>query len=122
MIFSSSASNITTNVNNNLQSISITSTALTNIQNQFTSATSTYLSKAQSYGLYSLEAIFAFILLGTMLSLLGILATFVFDIISCKKLVLTGWVIFGFFYFAIVVILVVFLGIGGVSYSFCGFF
>lgn len=57
-----------------------------------------------------------------MLSILGIIFTYLFKLFTCKKLVNSGWVLFGLLYFGIIMVLFIFLSFGGLSYSFCKYF
>lgn len=66
-----------------------------------------------------MEAAFGLILLGSIISLLGVISTHIFDLFTCKKMVNGGWILFGFIYFAVVGVMMLFLVVGGVSQSFC---
>lgn len=122
MLFASSASNITYNTNSNLQSITGVTSLLSNLQVGLTKFSNDYLSYASNYGIYVMEAIFGLILLGSMISLLGLLSTHIFDLLKCIKMVHGGWVLYGFMYFAVVAVMFAMLVIGGVSNSFCEYF
>jgi hypothetical protein len=72
--------------------------------------------------LYLIEGIFGLILAGSLLIILGVIATHSFDIFACKTTVHIGWVIYGLTYFGIIVITFIFFSLGGLSYSFCKFY
>jgi hypothetical protein len=78
-----------------------------------------FVKVAVNTGLYIMQAIFGAVLLASMISLLGIISTHIFDLFVCKKFVHTGWVMFGFLYFAVVFVLFILLAVGGLSYNFC---
>lgn len=77
---------------------------------------------ASTIGIYAIEGTFGIILFSSILSVLGIISTFLFKLLNCRKVVTGGWVIFGFIYFAILIILVILLAAGGLSYNFCQYF
>jgi hypothetical protein len=116
-----SAQNITNNTNSNLQGISIASKYLSNIELSINSF-QTFVSFALNPGLYIVQAVFGVVLLGCMLSLLGLISSHVFAIYGCRHLVHGGWGLLGFMYFAVLGVLFVFLAVGGLSYSFCQYF
>jgi hypothetical protein len=70
-------------------------------------------------GLYMVQAIFGVILLGSLISLLGIISSHIFELYGCKQLVHGGWTLLGFMYFAVLGVLFIFMSVGGISYSFC---
>jgi uncharacterized membrane protein len=119
MLFASSASNITYNTNANLQSITGVTSLLNKIQVGLTTFSNNYIAYATNYGIYVMEAIFGLILLASMISLLGLLSTHIFDLLKCIKMVHGGWALYGFAYFAVVGVTFAILVIGGVSNSFC---
>ena len=61
-------------------------------------------------------------LLASLLSLFGILSTHVFDILACKRMVNLGWVIYGLIYFGVLLVMLFFLSMGGITYTFCEYF
>lgn len=81
-----------------------------------------YLNYSISPGILLIEAIYGIVLLSTMLSIIGIIFTYLFKLFTCKRLVNGGWLMFGLLYFGITVILFVLLSFGGISYSFCNYF
>ena len=119
MTFASSASNITYNTNNNLQSITQVTTLLQNVNTALNNFDTNYLSYTIDYAIYGLEVVFGIILLASLISLMGLISTHIFDLFACTKMVNTGWILFGLLYFVIVGVLVAFLGIGGVSHTLC---
>jgi hypothetical protein len=117
-----SAQNITANTNSNLQGISIASSYLTAIQASIASFQQQFISVALGQGLYVIQAVFGVILLGCLISLLGIISSHIFELFGCKNLVYGGWVLLGLMYFAVLGVLFLFLTVGGLSYSFCEYF
>ncbi len=69
-----------------------------------------------------LEGVFAFVLTGSLLVLLGVISSHVFDIYNCRTMVHLGWTIFGLTYVAIIGLTFVFLSVGSVGYGFCSYF
>jgi hypothetical protein len=61
-------------------------------------------------------------LLGSLISLLGMISSHIFDLFTCKKMVNIGWGLFGLTYVAVMAVMVFFMVIGGVSNSFCTYF
>lgn len=117
-----SAQNITANTNSNLQSISVASTYLAAIKLSVEGFQERFISVAMGQGLYVVQAVFGVILLGCLISLLGIISSHIFELFGCKNLVYGGWVLLGFMYFAVLGVLFIFLTVGGLSYSFCEYF
>jgi hypothetical protein len=113
--------NVTTNTNNNLQSITVASQYLGQIQNAVQTFADSSLKTAVGYGIYLMEGVFAFILIGSLVSLLGVVSTHTFDILACKKMVHGGWVVLGCSYFAVLGVLFVMLAIGGLTLNFCDY-
>lgn len=122
MTFSNSIPSITSNTNINLQKITQVTNQLNYSQQSWDKFNSDYLNYATDLGIYVIEALFGTILLATLITLLGLISTHIFDIFACKKMVNAGWALFGIQYFALLVVLFVFLTIGGVSYCFCQYF
>ena len=117
-----SAANITSNTNSNLQSITIASTYLNNIKVSIETFKTNFIDIALGSGLYIVQAIFGVILLGSLVSLLGIISSHIFELYGCKQMVHGGWVLLGFMYFAVVGVLFIFLAVGGLSYNFCDYY
>jgi len=69
-----------------------------------------------------MEAIFGVIVLGSLISLMGIVSTHVFDILRCGKLVMGGWILIGIAFFGVVGVLLVWLAVGGIGSSFCQYY
>lgn len=122
MMFSNSVTSITTNTNVNLQKISIVTTQLNYSQTAIDYINENYLNLATGLGIYAIEALFGIILLATLISLLGLISTHVFEIFACKKMVHAGWALLGVQYFGVLVVLFAFLSIGGISYCICQYF
>lgn len=119
MMFSSSATNIALNTNNNLESITVASSLLTNIQAYLDVFKTKYLSVALDKGIYIMEGIFGLILLASLMSVLGVISTHLFDLFKCTKMVNAGWVLLGFGYLLVLAVLILMLIIGGTSHTFC---
>jgi hypothetical protein len=117
-----SAANITSNTNSNLQGITIASTYLDNIQVSINSFKTNFIDVALGSGLYIVQAIFGVILLGSLVSLLGIISSHIFELYGCKQMVHGGWVLLGCMYFSVLGVLFIFLAVGGLSYNFCDYY
>jgi hypothetical protein len=117
-----SAASVTVNANLNLQGITIASSYLTGIQDSVKLFTSTYLDYSLTTGIYIMQAIFGVIVLGSLIALMGVVSTHIFDILRCSKLVVGGWVLIGLAFFGVLGVLLVWLAIGGVGASFCQYY
>jgi len=122
MMFSNSVGSITINTNLNLQKITIVTNQLNISQANIDYINQNYLTYATGLGIYVIEALFGTILLATLITLLGLISTHIFEIFACKRLVNAGWVLFGFQYFGVLVVVLAFLTVGGISYCFCQYF
>ena len=54
--------------------------------------------------------------------ILGIVATHVFDMITCKTVVHLGWVIYGITYFGVIALVFLFFSLGSLSYVYCAYY
>jgi hypothetical protein len=122
MNLKNSAQNITSNTDSNLKGISNAANYLNNIKVSVNYFQTSFISIGVSMGLYAIQGIFGIVLLASIVSLLGIISTHIFDVLTCRRFVHTGWVIFGFIYFAILLVLFILLSVGGLSYHFCQYF
>jgi hypothetical protein len=122
MNLKNSALNITTNTDSNLKSISSAAQYLNNIQKSVNYFQNSFISIGVSMGLFAIQGIFGIVLLASIISLMGIISTHIFDVLACRKFVHTGWVVFGLIYFGILFVLFIQLSVGGLSYSFCQYF
>jgi hypothetical protein len=77
---------------------------------------------ATDYGIYAMEAAFGLILLASLMSLLGVISTHLFDLFKCTRMVHAGWVLLGIGYLTVLAVMLAMLAIGGVSHSFCDYF
>lgn len=114
-----SAQNITSNTASNMQGITSATAYLTSILESVNAFDSGFTSLAASKGVIIAEAVLGIVVLASLLTLLGVLSTHLFGLLTCKRFVHLGWVCLGFSYFAVLAVLVVFLAVGGLSYSFC---
>jgi hypothetical protein len=117
-----SANNIQANTIINLQSFTMNSNYVDSSTASINNFSSDIFESLFSWGLYLIEAILAFILVGSVMTLMGVIAAHFFEVYTCKTCVHLGWVTFGLTYFGIVVIGFFFFGMGGLSYSFCQFY
>jgi hypothetical protein len=122
MTFVSSASTVANNTNNNLNSITQATDVLANVNAALNVFSTTYLAYMTDYAIYAMEAVFGVILLGSLMLLLGMISSHVFDLFTCKKMVNGGWCLLGLLYFGVVGSMVFLLVIGGVSHVFCDYF
>jgi len=86
-----------------------------------TTFVTSYLNYSISPGILLVEAVYGIVLLSTMLSIIGIIFTYLFKLFTCKKLVNGGWVLFGLLYFGITATVFLLLSFGGLSHSFCNY-
>lgn len=114
-----SAQNITSNTASNMQGITSATAYLTSILESVNAFDSGFTSLAASKGVIIAEAVLGIVVLASLLTLLGVLSTHLFGLLTCRRFVHLGWVCLGFSYFAVLAVLVVFLAVGGLSYSFC---
>ena len=56
------------------------------------------------------------------MSLLGLISSHIFDLFTCRKMVNGGWCLFGIIYCIVLVMMVFFMVLGGVSNIFCSYF
>jgi len=62
------------------------------------------------------------VLLASLMFLLGMISSHIFDLFTCKKMVNGGWCLLGMIYVGIVIVMVSLVTIGGVSHVFCDYF
>lgn len=72
--------------------------------------------------LYLIQGVLMFVLIGSILVLLGVLGTYYFEIFGCKSCVHLGWIIYGFMYFGVMALAFMLFAMGGVGYTFCQFY
>lgn len=58
----------------------------------------------------------------SLLIILGVVSTHLFDILACKSMVNLGWVLYGITYFGVIAIVFVFLAMGNLGYTFCSYY
>lgn len=68
------------------------------------------------------QGVFAFVLTGSILTILGVISSHVFGVFSCKNLVHLGWNIFGLAYIGVIAITFATLSVGSIGYGFCSYF
>lgn len=122
MNLKNSALNITANTNANLKGITNAAKYLNNIQASVNYFQTSFIGVAVDMGLYGMQAIFGIVLLASIISLLGIISTHIFDVLACRRFVHTGWGVFGLIYFGVLFVLYMQLSVGGLSYNFCQYF
>lgn len=118
----SSAATITANTNQTLNKLAQNSQNLLSIQASLDSFSNAVFDQIFSWILYLIEGMIGFILVGSLLCILGSIATHSFDIFACRTTVHIGWVIYGLTYFGIIVLTFLFFALGGLSYTFCDFY
>jgi hypothetical protein len=72
--------------------------------------------------LSALEGIMAFVLTGSLLTLLGVVAAHLFNLYTCRSMVHIGWTIFGLAYVGVIGLTFVLLSLGSVGYGYCKYF
>lgn len=75
-----------------------------------------------SKGLAFLQGVYGFVLAAALLILLGVISVFVFDLLTCRKMVHLGWVIFGLAYAGVLAVAFVTLSVGSLGYGFCSYY
>ena len=61
-------------------------------------------------------------MLASLMLLLGVISSHIFDLFTCKTMVNGGWCLLGLIYIGIVLIMISFMVVGGVSHVFCNYF
>lgn len=69
-----------------------------------------------------LQAVYGLALTGSLILLLGVASTHLFELISCRKMVHLGWTIYGLSYFGLIYLTYNLLSLGSISYNFCTYF
>ena len=121
-LLANSANNIEANNNINLRSFAMNENYFNDVSLSITNFSADIFDSIFDWALYLIEALLAFVVIASMLVLLGIVAIHFCDIYTCKTCVHLGWVTYGFTYFGILVIAFFFFSLGGLSYSFCEFY
>jgi hypothetical protein len=81
-----------------------------------------YFTMYLSQFLYAVQIIIAFILVGTMLALIGSFSTATFQILDCRKMVHLGWVIYAMSFVGGLILMYLFVSLGSVGYGFCQYY
>lgn len=68
------------------------------------------------------QTVFGVVLAGSLVILLGLVATHAFDVLSCRNMVHLGWAIYGLAYAGVIAIAFFMLSVGSISYNFCDYF
>jgi hypothetical protein len=121
-LLANSATNISSNANTCVNSLSMTTNFLDGITIAVDTFSNTVFDKIFNWGLYLIQGVLAFIVAASILILLGVVATHSFELLSCKASVHLGWIAYGITYFGIIAISFMLLSLGGISYSFCQFY
>jgi hypothetical protein len=61
-------------------------------------------------------------MVSSMLGLIGVFATHIFDIYNCRTLVHVSWVLFGITYLGILALTYFFVPVGSIGQQFCTFY
>lgn len=75
-----------------------------------------------SFLLYIIEAVLGFILVASLLGILGVFATFLFDIYNCRLMVHLSWVILCLCYVGVVLLTFLTVPGGSVGNQFCNYY
>jgi hypothetical protein len=81
-----------------------------------------YFSKLFSTGVSFLQGVIGFVLAASLLTLLGIISTHIFDLFICRKMVHLGWAIFGLSYVGVIILTFIFFSLGSLGFGFCNYF
>ena len=73
-------------------------------------------------GLSAFQGIFAFAITGSLIALLGVLATHLFELSICRRMVHLGWTIYGLIYAGVIIVTFTSLSLGSIGYGFCSYF
>ena len=68
------------------------------------------------------QAVFGVALTGSLVVLLGVASTHLFDLLTCRKMVHLGWTIYGLSYIGVIIIVYYTMSVGSVSYNFCQYY
>ena len=68
------------------------------------------------------QAVFGLALAGSLMVLLGVASTHLFDLYNCRHMVHLGWTIYGFTYIGVIMVVYYTFSIGSISYNFCQYF
>lgn len=75
-----------------------------------------------NWGIYVVQVIIGFVLVGSLAILIGAVSIQVLDIYDCRHFLHFGWVVYGITYFGVIFIAYFALPIGSVGYTFCEFY
>lgn len=89
---------------------------------EFTTFSDEYFIQAFGTALSVFQGVFAFALTGSLLALLGVVATHLFDLFTCRRMVHLGWTVFGIVYIGIIVVTFFVLSVGSIGYGFCEYY
>jgi len=92
------------------------------MESEYATFSSKYFVSSFSTAISAFQGIFAVALTGSLLVLLGVLATHLFDLLSCRMMVHLGWAIFGIVYVGVIVVTFVVLSVGSIGYGFCNYY
>lgn len=68
------------------------------------------------------QIVFGVALTGSLIILLGVASTHLFDLLSCRKMVHLGWTIYGLSYAGLIIVTFYTLSVGSISHNFCDYF
>jgi hypothetical protein len=92
------------------------------MESEFDTFASKYFDSSFSSAISTFQGIFAVALTGSLLVMLGVLATHLFDLLTCRLMVHLGWAIFGLVYVGVIVVMFVVLSVGSIGYGFCNYY
>lgn len=78
-----------------------------------------YFDDSFSNFVYILQGVVGFIIVSSLLVLIGALSTHCYEILECRYMVHCGWFIYGLMSFGLLVLTFICLSYGSVAYTFC---
>ena len=82
----------------------------------------TFFDEYFSAGIYVMQGVVGFVLVSSLLILIGALSTHFYEIFECRYMVHCGWFLYGLMYFGVLVLGYVTYGLGGIGYGACNYF
>lgn len=97
-------------------------TQLNKYKSDLDSFSNEYFDAFFNWGIYVVEVIVGFILVGSIAILIGSVSIQILDIYDCRHFLHFGWVVYGITYFGVVFIAFFTLPMGSLGYTFCEYY
>ena len=89
---------------------------------EFNSFNKEYFIEKFGTALTIFQAVFGLALAASLIVLLGVASTHLFDLLTCRKMVHLGWTIYGLTYLGAILVAYYTLSVGSISHNFCNYF